>query len=222
MLKKIIAKIADIFLGLLVTVYIVLEELVWENIAEPIYAFIHDLKILQKAEASLYKLNRHAVLVLFLALFTQVELLGIFALKLIATGKVITGTMLYAGKIPLAAFTFWLFRLTKEKLITFGWFKQGYDVVIASIDMIKTSAIYRRVTAQIKLVRAWFSKRFFQAQAFATQAFRKTEKPEIVRENRGVIVLPAISIHGSMSLAHLTRLESGLSNLLFIHQVPFL
>jgi hypothetical protein len=173
MLKKIIAKIADIFLGLLVTVYIVLEELVWENIAEPIYAFIHDLKILQKAEASLYKLNRHAVLVLFLALFTQVELLGIFALKLIATGKVITGTMLYAGKIPLAAFTFWLFRLTKEKLITFDWFKQGYDVVIASIDMIKTSAIYRRVTAQIKLVRAWFSKRFSRPGLLLHKLFEK-------------------------------------------------
>ena len=155
MLKKIIAKITDIFLGLLVTVYIVLEELVWENIAEPIYSFIHGLKILQKVEESIYRLNRHALLVLFLALFTQVELLGIFALKLIATGKVFTGTMLYAGKIPLAAFTFWLFRLSKEKLFTFGWFRQTYDVVIASIDTIKTSAIYRRVAARIKSVKDW-------------------------------------------------------------------
>jgi hypothetical protein len=173
MFKKIIAKIADIFLGFVVTIYIVLEELVWENIAEPVYSYIHGLKILQKAEAWLFKLNRHAVLVLFLALFTQVELLGIFALKLIATGKIITGTMLYAGKIPLAAFTFWLFRLTKEKLITFGWFKQGYDVVIAGIEIIKSSVIHQRVTAQIKYVKTWLSKHFSRPRLVIHTLFEK-------------------------------------------------
>jgi hypothetical protein len=84
----------------MVTIYIVLEELIWENIAEPIYTFIHGLSILHKAEEFINELNRHVLLVLFLALFIQVELLGIFALKMIGTGNVIAGTALYAGKIP--------------------------------------------------------------------------------------------------------------------------
>ncbi|MGR8940982.1 MAG: hypothetical protein ACU83P_05265, partial [Gammaproteobacteria bacterium] len=66
MLKNFLAKIANIVLGLLVVVYIVLEELIWDNIAEPVYAFIHGLAILQKAEALIDRLNRHVVLVLFL------------------------------------------------------------------------------------------------------------------------------------------------------------
>ena len=155
MLKKIFAKFADIVLGILVTIYIVLEELVWETIAEPIYTFIHGLSILQKTEEFINKLNRHVLLVLFLTLFTQVELLGIFALKLIGTGKVIAGATLYAGKIPVAAFTFWLFRLSKEKLMTFGWFKQAYDLVITIMEKIKSSAIYQRISARIKAVKEW-------------------------------------------------------------------
>jgi len=159
MLKKILTKIADIVLGLLVAVYIVLEELVWENIAEPIYTFIHGLVILQNAEAFIDRLNRHVLLVLFLALFTQVELLGIFALKLIGTGKVIAGTALYAGKIPVAAFTFWLFRISKEKLMSFVWFKQAYDVLVSIIEKIKSSSIHRRIAARLKAVKAWLKIR---------------------------------------------------------------
>ncbi|WP_024299337.1 hypothetical protein [Methylomicrobium lacus] len=159
MVKRIIAKITDIILGILVTVYIILEELVWENIAEPIYTFIHGLAILQKAEAFIDRLDRHVLLVLFLALFTQVELLGIFALKLIGTGKVIAGTALYAGKIPVAAFTFWLFRVAKEKLMTFGWFKQAYDIVISIIEKIKSSAIHQSIAARLKAVKEWLKIR---------------------------------------------------------------
>ena len=155
MLKKIITRFADIVLGILVTVYIILEELVWDNIAEPIYSFIHGLSILQKAEEFINQLNRHVLLVLFLTLFTQVELLGIFALKLIGTGKIIAGTTLYAGKIPVAAFTFWLFRVSKEKLMTFGWFKQAYDLIISIIEKIKMSSIHQRIAARLKSVKEW-------------------------------------------------------------------
>jgi hypothetical protein len=159
MLKKFIAKIADLFLGLLVGIYIVLEELVWDNIAEPIYNFIHGLKILQKVEAMISRLDRHALLVIFLALFTQVELLGIVALKLMATGQVIAGTLLYAGKIPVAAFTFWLFNISKEKLMTFGWFRRLYELVVLAIHKIKSSAIHRHIIARLKSVKEWLKNR---------------------------------------------------------------
>lgn len=159
MLKKIIAKIADIVLGLLVAVYIVLEELVWDKIAEPVYAFIHGLKLLQKAEAFIGRLNNQVLLALFLVLFIQVELLGIYALKLIGTGQVIAGTMLYAGKIPVAAVTFWLFRISKAKLMTFVWFKQAYDLLISIIEKIKSSSIHQRIAARLKAVKEWLKIR---------------------------------------------------------------
>ena len=159
MLMKIIAKITDIALGILVTIYIVLEELIWENIAEPIYTFVHGLSILQEAEEFIGKLNRHVLLVLFIVLFTQVELLGIFALKLIGSGNVIAGVTIYAGKIPIAAFTFWLFRISKEKLMTFDWFKQVYGFVISIILKIKMSSIHQRILARLKSAKEWLKIR---------------------------------------------------------------
>jgi hypothetical protein len=166
MLRKIIAKIADIILGILVTVYIILEELVWENIAEPIYRFIHSLAILQKPEEFIRRLDRHVLLAMFLGLFIQVELLGLFALQLIGTGKVVAGAMLYAGKIPVAAFTFWLFRVSKEKLMTFGWFKQSYELILLIIAKVKLNAIYQRIEAKLKLVKEWLKIRLYRSRLY--------------------------------------------------------
>jgi hypothetical protein len=169
MIKKFFAKITDIVLGILITVYIVLEELVWENIAEPIYRFIHGLAILQKPEEFIRALDRHVLLAVFLVLFVQVELLGLFALQLIGTGKVIAGTMLYAGKIPVAAFTFWLFRISKEKLMTFGWFKQTYGLILLIIEKIKLSAIHQRIAAKLKRIKAWLKIRLHPTQLYISK-----------------------------------------------------
>jgi hypothetical protein len=166
MLKKFFAKTADIVLGILVAVYIVLEELVWENIAEPIYRFIHGLAILQKPEEFIRGLDRHVLLGMFLVLFVQVELLGLFALQLIGTGKVIAGTLLYAGKIPVAAFTFWLFRISKEKLMTFGWFERSYELILMIIEKIKLSAIHQRIAARLKQVKAWLKIRLHRPRLY--------------------------------------------------------
>jgi hypothetical protein len=72
---------------------------------------------------------------------------------------VIAGTALYAGKIPVAAFTFWLFRLSKEKLMTFVWFKQSYDSLISIIEKIKMSSIHQRIAARLKSVKEWLKIR---------------------------------------------------------------
>ncbi|MGJ0490303.1 hypothetical protein [Methylobacter sp.] len=173
MLKKIIAKIADIFLGLLVTIYIVLEELVWDKIAEPIYAFIHSLKILQKVETLIYRFDRHALLALFLALFALVEVQGIVALKLMATGQVIAGTALYAGKFPIAAFTFWLFNVSKEKLMTFVWFRRLYELLILAIHKIKSSAIHQHIVARLKSVKEWLKNRLPGPRLFVRKLMEK-------------------------------------------------
>lgn len=153
MLKTLFRKFSDLFLGFWVVVYILLEELVWETIAKPVYRFIHGLKILQKIETSVIELDRLALLTIFLLLFIQVELLGIVAIGLIAKGKMIAGIGLYAGKIPVAALTFWLFRLSKEKLMTFAWFKKAYDFLMLIINTIKSSAIHQRIIAKIALLK---------------------------------------------------------------------
>lgn len=156
MLKNLYHKITNALLTVLVFIYLVLEELIWERIAEPIYGFIHGLKILQKVEVLIHNLNRYALLACFLALFVAVELLGIIAIGLFAQGQVLLATMLYAGKIPIAAFTFWVFRIAQDKLMTFAWFKFCYEWLLAQLLKIKTSAIYLKIKANIVSVKTWF------------------------------------------------------------------
>jgi hypothetical protein len=156
MLKNLYQNAVNALLTVLVFIYLVLEEVIWERIAEPIYGFIHGLKILQKVEILIHSLNRYTLLACFLILFAAVEILGIIAIGLFAQGQVLLATVLYAGKIPIAAFTFWVFKIAQDKLMTFAWFKFCYEWLLAQLQKIKTSAIYVNIKAKMISVKTWF------------------------------------------------------------------
>ncbi len=141
MLKKLI----NIALTLLVFIYIIFEELIWESIAKPIYDYFHSLEILQKLQTYIEKLHRVIILIIFLLMFSQVELLGIVAAIMLAQGKAYTAVAMYVGKITIGVFTFWLFKVSREKLMTFDWFKSSYDYIMSIIDKIKDSDIYKNI-----------------------------------------------------------------------------
>lgn len=157
-MAKLIKKISNLFLGFWVFIYILLEELIWDTIAIPVFRFVHSLKVLQRIESSVVDLNRYMLLCIFLFLFIQVELLGFIAIGLLAKGSLVFGITLYIGKIPVAAFTFWLFRIAKAKLLTFAWFKISYDFLIWVIDSIKSSAMHKRIVSHIVNVKQKLEK----------------------------------------------------------------
>lgn len=160
MLNTLYRKLVNALLTVLVLIYLILEELVWERIAEPIYGFIRGLKILHKLETVILRLNRYALLIFFLALFIAVEFLGIIAIGLFAQGQVLIATIIYAGKIPIAAFTFWVFKIAQDKLMTFVWFKFCYEWLLAQLHKIKTSVIYLKIKAKTVGVKFWFKNLF--------------------------------------------------------------
>ena len=138
---------------ILVVIYIIFEELIWEGIAKPIYETIHALKILQKIEAKLERVNPSAILFIFVVLLTIVEAFGVYAGVLFVSGHVLLGLFLYISKIPVAAFTFWLFRITEDKLMQFGWFKWVYERIMKAIDWIKSSEIHRKTMEYLLQVK---------------------------------------------------------------------
>ena len=91
MLATIKYKLISLFQLILVMIYIVFEELIWEGIAHPIYTFVHSLKILQKVEEKLHDFNRYVILVLFITMLSSVEALGLYAGYLFVSGKVAIG-----------------------------------------------------------------------------------------------------------------------------------
>jgi len=62
-------KLTSLLQLILVIVYIIFEELIWEGIAKPIYEAIHSLKILQKIEEKLQHVNASVILAIFVVFF---------------------------------------------------------------------------------------------------------------------------------------------------------
>jgi hypothetical protein len=163
MLKRFLLLLINTLFTVLILIYLVLEELVWERIAEPVYRFLHGLKILQRLEYTINGLNRYVILIIFLLLFVIVEGLGVVAIGLFANGLPLIGTAVYAGKIPITAITFWLFKIAKDKLMTFAWFLWCYDGLQAVILKIKTSRIYMAVKTRLHNVKVWVKGVFASA-----------------------------------------------------------
>ncbi|MCH9814612.1 MAG: hypothetical protein K0U47_11810 [Epsilonproteobacteria bacterium] len=180
MIQALFNKLGHMILTLLVFIYIIFEELVWETIAKPIYNFVHSLKILQKVEYYIHALHRYVLLGLFLILFIKVELLGIAAVTLLAKGQVTSGVLLYLGKIPIGAFTFWLFRISKDKLMSFQWFKTLYDFMMRMIEKIKASDIYHQIKIKTTTIKVYikeksakFKQKYFSKESTFQEKIKK-------------------------------------------------
>jgi len=154
MLHAIKNRLISLLQLLLVILYVIFEELIWEGIAKPIYEFIHSLKMLQKVERKLQSVNASVILVIFLLLLIVVEAFGIYAGMLFVSGQVLLGLTLYIAKIPIAAFTFWLFRVTEDKLMEFNWFKWLYERIMKGITWLKSLEIYIKGMKRLVIIKS--------------------------------------------------------------------
>lgn len=158
MLSSIKHRIILLLQLLIVITYLIFEELIWEGIAKPVYAYVHSLRIMQKVETRLQAFNAHIILFLFVVIFAVVQLIGLYAGLLFMSGQILLGMIVYVTKIPLAAFTFWVFRVTEEKLMTFGWFKWVYEKIMALIAWVKSREIYLKTMERLMQVKVKIKK----------------------------------------------------------------
>ena len=142
-LQKIAQHLLLIIQFILVFLFILFEEIIWEGIAKPIYQKIQSLKILQTFEEKIVHANRYVVLSTFLVLLLAVEAAGLLAGVFFIQGYVLLGLVLYVAKIPIAAFVFWLFKVSKSKLLSFNWFSWSYEKLIAGLTWLKDLDIYK-------------------------------------------------------------------------------
>jgi hypothetical protein len=139
---------------LLVFVYLIFDELIWDRLIVPINRYISSLKLLHSLEQKLLITNRYAIVVLFVGLFVVVELVGIVAAGIALSGNVVIGIILYLSKIPIAAFTFWMFGVVKAQLMTFGWFKLSYEKLISAIWWIKSTNAYKIIMLKLHTLKS--------------------------------------------------------------------
>ncbi len=157
-LSSVTNRIISIIQLILIFIYIIFEEIIWDGIAKPIYEAIRSLKILQILEVKLQTVNASFILSIFVLLLLIVEGVGIYAGMLFVSGQMALGVALYISKIPIAGFTFWLFRVTEDKLMQFGWFKWLYDWIMRGIDWLKSSQIHKSTMVYLSSMKLWFKE----------------------------------------------------------------
>ena len=157
-------KIVNIFLTILVFIYIIFEELIWDRLAKPIFSYISNLELFRDLEPKILTLNSYLILFIFLIPFIIVELLGIYAGILFVSGKVLLGVVLYISKIPIAVVIFWFFNIAKDRLLEFGWLNFIYKKLILIIERIKHSKIYLMIQEKTTMIKDEIKKRFFTSK----------------------------------------------------------
>ncbi len=187
MVARITHRLLSLLQLLLVLLYILFEELIWEGIAKPIYERVHALKILQKIEMKLQQTHAVVILLLFIVLLVTVEAFGIYAGMLFVGGHIVLGLGLYLTKIPIAAFTFWLFRVSEAKLMQFGWFRWLYERVMALIAWLKGLDIYQETMVKLKQIKAKLKGWIVEIKA----RYFKEESPFVARLKRHYKTLKA-------------------------------
>ncbi len=154
-LNSIFNKIKLTFQITIILIFILFEEIVWESLAKPIYLVIHSLKIIQRLEKHLKKINSYVALLIFTFLLFVVEGAGLLAGVLFIKGKVMMGSILYLAKIPLAGFTFWIFRVTKNKMLSFSLVLWIYNKIISIFDWIKSRELYIETMKRLKFIKSY-------------------------------------------------------------------
>ena len=148
--------------SIMVIGYILFEELVWNVFAKPIFQYLKSLAILKSAKKIFLGLNRYLLLAVFILILAITEGLGFLAGYYFVKGHFFTGMTVYASKIPIASFTFWLFDLTKDKLMTFHWLKITYDYLLTLIESFTHSSLYIYTKKRVSTVRAKIKSLVFQ------------------------------------------------------------
>ena len=182
-LQKIAQRLLLVLQFVLVFLFILFEEIIWEGIAKPIYNTIASWHITQKLEQSIKHTNRYILLLIFTVILLVVEGAGIFAGVLFVQGKVLFGLLLYITKIPIAAFTFWLFKVSKKKLLSFDWFNWLYIKIMNGLDWLKNLDIYKSTVATMlafkrRFRKGWLSikKRYFSKESSFTEELKSFYK----------------------------------------------
>ena len=172
-MNKIISLLTHYLFTLIVLGYIFYEELVWERFAKPIVRYVQSFEILKRLENYLQRVNGTVILIVFVFLFVIVELQGFYAGALLLQGKVFLWALIYAGKVPIAAFTFWLFRVTKPKLMAFVWFEKSYHFIMKWVDWLKATAAYKSIKTKASEIKEYVKKNYMREGDSTKKKFKR-------------------------------------------------
>jgi hypothetical protein len=142
---------------LLVLIYILFEELVWEQFVIPVRRMIERV-VRPYVERYILALHRYTVLAVFIGVLVMAEGLGIAAGVALVVAGPLVGFTLYGLKVVLAGIAFWILSIAKEKLLRIGWFRRSYEAVLRFKHWVETREVYLRVKRKAVEVKTAVSR----------------------------------------------------------------
>jgi hypothetical protein len=149
--QTVIGRILQVPLTILILLYFLFDDLVLSWL-RPIYSWAGKRRIFVRFAVWIHHLGPYQALLLFAVPFILLEPFKVGGLVLVGMGKVKAGgIMLAASHLLSLLIVERLFHVTREKLLTIGWFAWGFRLVMAvkdwAFDRLKRTAIWRGATA---------------------------------------------------------------------------
>ncbi len=164
--QTIVKKILFFLSSLLILIYLLLEELVWERFAQPLFRYIKYLRPFEKLEELLAKSNKYVVLTLFTFSLIIGEGFGVLSPIIALKGYPILAIVFYGLKIVVAAFAFWVFNTQKKLLLSFTWLKFFYDKIVLFTEWIKSTEVYIKVKQLFIRLKLFLKEKIRKIKAF--------------------------------------------------------
>jgi hypothetical protein len=140
--KRLMNRLMKYLKFLLVILFIIFEEVIWNKIGKPAYTLVKNLKIMQRFKNWVSNVkHRYLVLGIFMIPFILMEVSSLFAISALTKGMIYTGIGLYTVKILLTAPVVIIFNSAKSQLVSFWIIKYSYGMILR----FKRSATFRRV-----------------------------------------------------------------------------
>ena len=170
-LKKLLKTILFTIQVTLILLYLLLEELVWERFAAPIFKYIKYSKPFEKLEKLLNRTNRYIVLTVFIISLIIGEGFGILSPIIAIKGYPTLAIAVYGLKLIIAAFAFWVLNTQKRTLLSFKWFAYLYEKFIFIINWIKDTKIYKSVVETLKIIKKYLKQKYQVVKSFIFSKF---------------------------------------------------
>ena len=183
--QSLLRSILEILAELVVGFFVVLDAIV-RPLFGPLTRWLSSLRLIHRIEAWIASLNPYVIFVLIAAPFAVAELTKVYAVILMAEEHFRLGMTLFIGAYVVSILVCErIFHAGKEQLLTLGWFKWGYDRVIAVKDAIVAWIVRTRAWQSMDAMRqrvklGWKRLRLRMRLAFG----RRAPAPKVLEQQR--------------------------------------
>jgi hypothetical protein len=133
---RLVRRILTLPLAALATLVVLFDDLV-RSAVKPALAWLASLEPVRRVEAAVARLPPYPTLALFLIPMAVIWPIKLYALYLIGLGHVAYGALAFvAAKVVGIGLAERLFAISRDKLLSIGWFAKGYFFVIAVRDRV--------------------------------------------------------------------------------------